>query len=51
MVWSEEIKIMRMRKAIWFAQWQIVYDLYDHLTELDKMQLTGVIGKQELPVR
>lgn len=36
MVWSEEIKIMRMRKAIWFAQWQIVYDLYDHLTELDK---------------
>lgn len=35
-VWSEEIKIMRMRKAIWFAQWQIVYDLYDHLTELDK---------------
>ena len=35
-VWSEEIKIMRMRKAIWFAQWQIVYDLYDHLTDLDK---------------
>lgn len=35
-VWSEEIKLMRMRKAIWFAQWQIVYDLYDHLTEIDK---------------
>ena len=35
-VWSEEIKLMRMRKAIWFAQWQIVYDLYDHLTDLDK---------------
>ena len=35
-VWSEEIKIMRMRKAIWFAQWQIVYDLYDHLSDLDK---------------
>ena len=35
-VWSEEIKLMRMRRAIWFAQWQIVYDLYDHLTEQDK---------------
>ena len=35
-LWTEDIKIMRMRKAIWFSQWQIVYDLYDHLTEYDR---------------
>lgn len=35
-LWTEDIKIMRMRKAIWFSQWQIVYDLYDHLTAYDR---------------
>lgn len=37
--WNEEIKIMRMRKAIWFGQWQIVYDLFDHLTDNDKLAI------------
>ncbi|MGN1281934.1 MAG: transglycosylase SLT domain-containing protein [Succinivibrio sp.] len=38
-LWSEEIKLMRMRKAIWFAQWNIVYDLYDHLSSSDRAQI------------
>lgn len=38
-LWSEDIKLMRMRRAIWFAQWQIVYDLYDHLTVQDKAEI------------
>lgn len=37
--WNEEIKIMRMRKAIWFGQWQIVYELFDHLTDNDKLAI------------
>lgn len=37
--WTEEVKLMRMRKAIWFAQWSVVYGLYDHLTDLDKEQI------------
>lgn len=38
-LWSEEIKIMRMRRAIWFAQWSVVYNLYDHLSESDKKEI------------
>ena len=38
-MWSEEIKIMRLRRAIWFAQWQIVFDLYDHLSEQNRNQI------------
>ena len=32
-------KIMRMRKAIWFAQWNVVYDLYNHLNPNDKKEI------------
>ncbi|MGN0894355.1 MAG: transglycosylase SLT domain-containing protein [Succinivibrio sp.] len=39
LLWSEDIKLMRMRKAIWFAQWNIVYDLYDHLSASDRSQI------------
>ncbi|MGN0901834.1 MAG: hypothetical protein ACI4M9_00990, partial [Succinivibrio sp.] len=38
-VWSEDIKLMRMRRAIWFSQWHVVYDLYDHLSDTDKSQI------------
>ena len=37
--WTDEIKIMRMRKAIWFAQWNVVYDLYNHLNPNDKKEI------------
>ena len=37
--WSEEIKLMRMRRAIWFGQWQTVYDLYNHLSSKDKEEI------------
>ncbi len=37
--WNEEIKLMRMRKAIWFGQWKVVYELYNHLNANDKNEI------------
>ncbi len=37
--WTDEIKIMRMRRAIWFGQWKVVYDLYNHLNGNDKKEI------------
>ena len=43
--WTEELKIMRMRRAIWFRQWNQVYSLYDQLSENSRTKSTGVTGK------
>ena len=37
--WTEELKIMRMRRAIWFRQWNQVYSLYDQLSENSKNEI------------
>lgn len=37
--WTEEIKIMRMRRAIWFRQWAQVYSLYDQFSQRTKNEI------------
>ena len=36
---TEDIKLLRMRKAVWYAQWLAVYNLYDELSEYDKREI------------
>ena len=30
--WSEPIKEQRLRRAVYFGQWEIVYELLDHVS-------------------
>lgn len=37
--WNEDIIIQRLRRAIWFAQWDVVNVLYDYLPEQQKASI------------
>lgn len=37
--WTEELKEQRIRRAIWFSQWKIVYQMIDHMPSTFQEQI------------